>query len=161
MASSNGEYSTVIGPDARFKGALEFEKNAQLLGSFEGQIVTQGEFVVAEGAKLDGEVNAANIRLDGEVHGNLRASGKIHLSASAKLEGDLHTARLEVVDGACFIGHCSVGPNGDNAGQGNGKSATSEPAGKAKSVGPVGQPSPADAPVQAKGRQPEHQLSTK
>ena len=25
MASSDGDYSTVIGPDARFKGALEFE----------------------------------------------------------------------------------------------------------------------------------------
>lgn len=161
MASSNGEYSTVIGPDARFKGTLEFEKNAQLLGSFEGKIVTQGEFVVAEGAKLDGEVNAASIRLDGEVHGNLRASGKIHLSASAKLEGDLHTARLEVVDGASFIGHCSVGANGEHADQRKNKSAAPEPTGRAKSVAAVAQPSPADAPVQGKGSQPEPELSRK
>jgi cytoskeletal protein CcmA (bactofilin family) len=161
MASSNGEYSTVIGPDARFKGTLEFEKNAQLLGRFEGQIVTQGEFVVAEGAKLDGEVDAASIRLDGEVHGNLRASGKIHLSASAKLEGDLHTARLEVVDGASFIGHCSVAADGEHAGQRKGKSAAPELAGRPKSAASAAQPSPTDAPVQGKGSQPEPELSRK
>ena len=161
MANSNGEYSTVIGPDARFKGTLEFEKNAQLLGNFEGQIVTQGEFVVAEGAKLDGEVNAASIRLDGEVHGNLRASGKIHLSASAKLEGDLHTARLEVVDGASFVGHCSVGASGEHDGRGKNKSAAPEPAGRAKSNAPAAQPSPANAPAQGKSSQPEPQLSAK
>ncbi|MFQ5491036.1 MAG: polymer-forming cytoskeletal protein [Phycisphaerae bacterium] len=112
MADSNNDYSTVIGPDAHFKGELQFEKGVRLLGKFEGQVTTKGELVVAEGANLQGEVSAGNIRLDGEVNGNLRASGKVHLTASAKLEGDLTTNRLEVSDGAVFIGRCVVGTNG-------------------------------------------------
>jgi len=143
MAGTSGDHSTVIGPDAHFKGELRFEKGASLLGSFEGQVVTKGDFVVAEGAKLQGEVQAGSIRLDGEVHGNLQASDKIHLSASAKLEGDLQTARLEVVDGAVFIGRCVVGPNGTpGAGEPPGRTAkattprpTAEPA-KSKPVEP-------------------------
>ena len=135
MASSNGEYSTVIGPDARFKGELEFEKNAQLLGSFEGQVVTQGEFVVAEGAKLEGEVQASSIRLDGEVQGNLRATGKIQLSASAKLKGDLHTTRLEVADGASFIGNFVVGADGEGGSRGR-----DTPAAAASTASPVADP---------------------
>ena len=115
MSDSKGEFSTVIGPDACFKGELSFEKGARLLGTFEGQVVTKGEFVVAEGAKLRGEVDAANIRLDGEVHGNLKASEKVQLSASARLEGDLQTTRLEVADGAVFVGRCVVGANGSNS----------------------------------------------
>jgi cytoskeletal protein CcmA (bactofilin family) len=114
MASTNGEYSTVLGPDAHFKGELQFEKGARLLGSFEGQIQTKGEFLVADGAKLSGEVRAANIKLDGSVKGNLHATEKIQLSASAKLEGDLKTARLEVADGAVFVGQCFVGPASAN-----------------------------------------------
>ncbi|MHC4063022.1 MAG: bactofilin family protein [Planctomycetota bacterium] len=143
MGGTNGDHSTVIGPDAHFKGELAFEKGASLLGSFEGQVVTKGDFVVAEGAKLQGEVQAGSIRLDGEVHGNLQASDKIHLSASAKLQGDLHTKRLEVVDGAVFVGRCVVGPNGSGGGDDKGavkpavpKLAT-EPA-KAKPLEPVG-----------------------
>lgn len=128
MADGNGDYETVLGPDAHFKGEMQFEKGARLLGRFEGQVITKGEFLVAEGASLDGEVDAGNIRLDGEVHGNLKASGKIHLSASAKLEGDLHTARLEVADGAIFIGHCVVGPNGNGARKPDAKDVARPPA---------------------------------
>lgn len=112
MADSSGDFATVIGPDARFKGELEFEKGVRLLGRLEGHVTSKGDLLVAEGATLEGEVDAGNVRIDGEVHGNLRATGKIHLSASAKLQGDLHTARLEVADGAVFVGHCVVGPNG-------------------------------------------------
>ncbi len=111
MAESNGDYTTVIGPDARFKGELEFEKGVRLLGRLEGQVVAKGDLLIAEGATLQGEVKANNIRVEGRVAGNLTASGKIHLSDSANLEGDLHTARLEVADGATFVGHCVVGPN--------------------------------------------------
>ena len=141
MAGTSGDHSTVIGPDAHFKGELEFEKGASLLGSFEGQVVTKGDFVVAEGAKLQGEVRAGSIRLDGEVHGNLQASDKIHLSASAKLEGDLQTARLEVVDGAVFVGRCVVGPNG-SAGTGAapgriGKATTPQPGAEPAKQKPV------------------------
>ncbi len=112
MAESNGEYATVIGPDAKFKGELEFEKGVRLLGYLEGQVTAKGDLLVAEGATLRGEVQAGNIRVEGTVSGNLTASGKILLSDSANLEGDLHTARLEVADGATFVGHCVVGPNG-------------------------------------------------
>jgi cytoskeletal protein CcmA (bactofilin family) len=118
MAESKDNVGTVIGADARIKGELEFEKGARLLGKLEGQVVTKGDFLVAEGAKLQGEVRAGSIRLDGEVQGNLRATDKIHLSTSAKLEGDLQTARLEVADGAVFVGRCVVGPDGKVGGDG-------------------------------------------
>lgn len=117
MAESNGDFATVIGPDARFKGELEFEKAVRLLGRLEGQVAAKGDLLIAEGATLEGEVKAGNIRVEGEVHGNLTATGKIHLSTSAKLQGDLHTSRLEVADGAVFVGHCVVGPNGSVEGK--------------------------------------------
>ena len=109
QAAARGDFPTVIGPDASFKGELKFEKGVRLLGRIEGLVETQGQLEIAEGATLEGDVKAGNIRVDGSVKGNLRASGKIHLSASAKLEGDLTTARLEVAEGAVFIGKCVVG----------------------------------------------------
>jgi cytoskeletal protein CcmA (bactofilin family) len=116
---TNGEYPTIIGPDAVFKGALSFEKGVRLLGQFEGEIQSKGNLLVAEGARLAGDVKAGSVRIDGTVSGNLETSGKIQLSATAKLEGDLRGARLEVADGATFVGRVVVGPQ-------NGKVPTPE-----------------------------------
>ncbi len=111
-SNSSDDFTTVIGPDAVFKGELRFEKGVRHLGAFEGQIETKGHLLIAEGARLVGEVSAGNIDVEGNVKGNLKSSGKVRLTSSAKLEGDLHTSRLEVADGAVFIGRCVVGSNG-------------------------------------------------
>lgn len=112
MAESSAEFPTTIGPDAVFKGQLQFEKGVRLLGKFEGEITSDGEMVIAEGATLVGDVKAGTIRIDGKVKGNLHANAKVELTASARLEGDLEAARLEVAEGAVLIGRCVVGVNG-------------------------------------------------
>jgi cytoskeletal protein CcmA (bactofilin family) len=108
----NNQYPTTLGADASFKGELTFEKGMRLLGKFEGQITSDGQLMVAEGATLHGDVKAAGIRIDGQVKGNLQASSKIQLAASARLEGDIQTNRLEVAEGAVLIGRCVVGTGG-------------------------------------------------
>lgn len=123
MAGGTEEFSTTIGPDAVFKGELQFEKGVQLLGRMEGAVLSGGHLVIGEGAKLLGDAKAGTIRLDGEVKGNLVASSKVSLSASAKLEGDLQTARLEVAEGAVLVGRCQIGVNGVPGGNGATKQA--------------------------------------
>lgn len=112
MASATEDFSTTIGPDAVFKGELRFEKGLNLLGKMEGEIVSEGNLLIGEGAKLTGDAKAGIIRLDGEVKGNLNANTKVQLSATARLEGDLQTARLEVAEGAVLVGRCAIGING-------------------------------------------------
>ena len=136
MATDNEDYSTTIGPDAVFKGELQFEKGVRLLGRMEGAILSGGHLMIGEGAKLLGDAKAGTIRVEGEVKGNLNASNKVHLSASAKLEGDLQTARLEVAEGAVLVGRCTIGVNGTaKAGNGPTKSAPTSTATASASVG--------------------------
>ncbi len=116
MADSNAEFPTTIGADAVFKGELSFEKGVQLLGRFEGQIKTKGQLLVAEGATLQGDIQAGTIRVDGKINGNVIADAKVQLTASARVEGDLQAARLEVAEGAIMVGRCTIGVNG-KAGQ--------------------------------------------
>jgi len=139
MADSK-EYTTVIGPDAFFKGELEFAKGVRLLGKFEGQITSDGELEVAEGAQLNGDVKAASVRIDGKVKGNMHASSRVQLSASARLEGDLQTTRLEVAEGAVLIGRCMVGVNGDGKRAADVKSASKGADGIAVGKARVGEP---------------------
>jgi cytoskeletal protein CcmA (bactofilin family) len=140
MADSGADFPTTLGADASFKGQLQFEKGARLLGKFEGEVTTKGEFVIAEGADFSGEARAGNVRVEGGVKGNLNANGKIQLTASARLEGDITAARLEVAEGAVLSGRCTVGA----------KAAAPQPAATKPVSAPV-------ADVAPKGRHPaEH-----
>jgi len=109
MSEPNSEFPTVIGPDARFKGELTFDKGVCVEGQFEGQIQSKGTLHVAEGASVTASIQAANVKVEGACKGNLNVSEKLHLLATAKVEGDLRTNRLEIADGAIFIGNVVVG----------------------------------------------------
>ena len=109
MAEASTEFPTTIGADAVFKGELSFEKGARILGKFEGEITSEGQLVVAEGATFTGDAKAGTIRIEGQVKGNFEAGSKVQLTSSARVEGDLQTSRLEVAEGAVLIGRCTVG----------------------------------------------------
>ncbi len=109
MSEPTSEFPTVIGPDAKFKGELSFDKGVCVEGHFEGQIHSKGTLHIAEGAGVTASIEAANVKIEGACQGNLNVAEKLHLLATAKVEGDLRTNRLEIADGAIFIGNVVVG----------------------------------------------------
>jgi len=114
MTDATNEFPTTLGVDAVFKGQLQFEKGVRILGKFEGEINSEGQLLIAEGAMLTGDVKTGSVRVEGQIKGNLNAKSKVHLSASARLEGDVQTQRLEVAEGAVLVGRCVVGVNGQS-----------------------------------------------
>jgi cytoskeletal protein CcmA (bactofilin family) len=111
MAEGNQEFPTILGPDAKFKGELSFEKGMRVMGQFEGKINTPGRVHVAKEAKMQAEMEAGGIIIEGEVQGNISAADRIELKNTARYEGDLRANKLVVDEGAVFNGHVSVGPD--------------------------------------------------
>ncbi len=109
--TGNPEYTTVLGPDATFKGELTFEKSMRLHGKLNGSITTPGKLHVAKEAQMEANVDAGAIILEGEVQGNLTATDRIEMKPTTRYEGDLTTSKLVVEEGAQFRGHVSVGPD--------------------------------------------------
>jgi cytoskeletal protein CcmA (bactofilin family) len=109
--AGNQEFTTVLGPDANFKGDLSFEKGMRLHGKLSGTVTTAGRLHVAREARLEAEVEAGSIIIEGEVKGNLTASDRIEMKPTTRYEGDLTTAKLVVEEGAQFKGHVTVGPD--------------------------------------------------
>lgn len=126
MADSAKEFQTILGPDTVFKGELKFDKGLRILGRFDGNIKSKGTIHIADTATLKADIDAGSIEVDGDVVGNLCASSRIQLRSSAKFEGDLKTSRLEVADGATFIGNCVVGPQNGSAKPGAEPAKTAE-----------------------------------
>ena len=83
MADGNQEFPTILGPDARFKGELTFEKGMRVMGHFEGKINTPGRVHIAKEAKMQADVEAGGIVVEGEVQGNLSAGDRIELTQEA------------------------------------------------------------------------------
>lgn len=108
---TQGDFTTVIGPDAVFKGELAFEKGVRVDGKIEGKISTKGYLGVSQGGKLQADVDAGSIIVEGQVTGNLSASDRVELRKTARLKGDIRASKLLVAEGAAFTGQCQVGPD--------------------------------------------------
>ena len=156
MSDVNGEFPTVIGADAKFKGELSFDKGVRIEGFFDGQIVSKGMLHIAEGATVTANVEAANVRVEGQCKGNLVVSEKLHLLATAKMEGDLRANRLEIADGAIFVGNVIVG---QHAGEASGRRPAT-PGGGTPAPGPkpaIQQSSKPDPTQSPEGQRPRPQ----
>ena len=105
--TSNG--TTIIAPDAHFKGELSFENNLHILGRFEGKLTTSGQLEIMPEATVNADIEAGHIIVAGTIQGNLAASGTIELKKTAKVRGDIKCERLNMVEGAHFDGQCQVG----------------------------------------------------
>lgn len=140
MSEMNGESPTVIGADANFKGELSFDKSVRIEGNFEGHIHSKGTLHIAEGAVVTANVEATNVKIEGTCKGNLSVSEKLHMMASAKVEGDLRTSRLEIADGAIFVGNVVVGQSAATS------SSSASASSSAFRPSSVSQPSPTPIP---------------
>jgi cytoskeletal protein CcmA (bactofilin family) len=103
------EFATVIGADAQFKGELTFQGGVRIDGKFEGSITTTGKVLVSREGNLKAEVKAGHLVVEGTIEGNATVKDRAELRATCTLKGDLKAAKLNVVEGATFIGRCEVG----------------------------------------------------
>jgi len=111
-----GDYSTIIGADATFKGELAFEGGVRIDGKLEGKIQTKGRLQVSKEGKLQADVEAGNIAVEGHVHGNMTAAERIEVRESAKITGDIVASRLVVAEGASLSGQVNIGNGVKGAG---------------------------------------------
>lgn len=105
------EVTTVLGPDASFKGEMSFDGSMKIEGKFEGKITTKGKLGIGKGAQISGEVIVGQLNVEGSFKGNVMATERIELAASAHVLGDLRSTKLVVSEGATFVGNCHVSPD--------------------------------------------------
>jgi cytoskeletal protein CcmA (bactofilin family) len=125
--SSNGEYATTIGPDAVFKGDLEFESGAKVLGRIEGTVASTGKILIADGSECTAAVTARDVSVEGVLTGNVEAGDRISVAQTGQVHGDIQAARMTMAEGATVNGYCRIGvaAGGAKAGGAGGQAAAS------------------------------------
>lgn len=89
----------LLGRGATWEGDLSFDGRVRLDGVFRGRLHTDDVLEVGEGGWVEGEVDAAVVRLAGTVDGRLKARRRLIVEPTGCALGVVQAAVLEVLPG--------------------------------------------------------------
>ncbi|HEU5209941.1 MAG TPA: polymer-forming cytoskeletal protein [Longimicrobiales bacterium] len=102
-----------IGASIVIKGDLVSSEDTTLAGRVEGNVdVRNHALVIAQGAKIDGDVHAGSVSLNGEVKGSVTAARNVEIGESGSVVGDIVSPRLSIAEGAALQGRLKITPGG-------------------------------------------------
>jgi cytoskeletal protein CcmA (bactofilin family) len=100
--------TTYVGKNLTIKGTVSGEGNIIILGSFEGKFDLKGRLKIAQGARIKGNVRAADIYVNGNVEGEIAATEKVQLDNNARIKGGIITPIISILEGAMIDGEIKM-----------------------------------------------------
>ena len=93
-----------ISAESQITGDLTTQSNIVVEGQVNGKITATGTVHIGSGAKIEGNISAADIQIAGTVKGNVSSTGVIILFNGAQLKGDVRASGITIEKGAAFKG---------------------------------------------------------
>jgi cytoskeletal protein CcmA (bactofilin family) len=110
---------SVISREASFKGDVTSENSIHVYGKIEGTLTASEDVWIAEGAEVDGTINAQRVIIAGNVGGQINASSRFEALPAGKISADVSSPISVVHEGATINGNFKVGSaetSGDRSG---------------------------------------------
>jgi cytoskeletal protein CcmA (bactofilin family) len=103
-------------------GDLTTDSNIRVDGEVVGNINCAGKVVIGETAWIKGNLSCNEADVEGTIEGDLIIEALLVLREKSKISGNIATSKIEIHQGAIFLGNCEMGAR-KNAGanQNNGK----------------------------------------
>ncbi|MFA9216100.1 MAG: polymer-forming cytoskeletal protein [Sphingomonadaceae bacterium] len=99
---------SLIGPATRIDGHLRFHGGLRIDGQVRGSVVAEGGqgsyLVVAEHARIEGEVRCDHLVVNGTIQGNVYVAERLEIQPKARITGDVCYKVLEMHGGAQVLG---------------------------------------------------------
>ncbi len=92
--------TTVISPNATWKGEIVAEGSMQILGKFEGDIKVRDELFILDNANVDGTIAAGTVVVSGRYNGTLNCNQRLEVLPSGRVRGEVFAPSLVVHNGA-------------------------------------------------------------
>ena len=100
---------TRIDESSKLTGKLYCQGPVRLEGQVKGEIRSEQEVTVANGACVEAAIRAECVLIAGEVVGDIVATRKITLEKTASVTGDLRTPGIVIEEGAQLEGRIDIG----------------------------------------------------
>jgi len=100
--------NSIVGEDTHIKGEFSTKGSVRIGGFFEGTLSAQGDVIVGEGSKVQGNVTGARVIVSGDVDGNIIANGGLEVTKTGKVFGDITCDKIIVDEGAVYKGKVNL-----------------------------------------------------
>ena len=107
-ANTSGEAETIIGKSVKIEGDFNGEGNIIVEGEVQGNLKTNQDLDVKQGAKITADTEATNMKVAGEIQGNVKCHGTLEITSTGKILGDIETDVLSVAAGAGIKGQVTA-----------------------------------------------------
>ncbi len=106
--NENAVITTILGKGSLVNGDFIVKQSARIDGEVQGDVNVAGTLIVGAGARIDGNIDADVAIIGGDVVGNVQAMGKVELTVTAKVIGDITTNVIVIDENAVFQGRCNM-----------------------------------------------------
>ncbi|VUX56289.1 Integral membrane protein CcmA involved in cell shape determination [uncultured Woeseiaceae bacterium] len=107
---------TLIGPNSRINGDLQFEGGCHIDGTVKGSVSSDPEsnsaVSISEEGGIEGGVNVSYVVLNGIVRGDVHANQRVELGPTARVIGNVYYNLIELAIGAEINGKLVHQPDG-------------------------------------------------
>jgi len=91
---------SVLGPSTRLTGRLSGEGGLRIEGTVKGDVSVSGPAEIAEGASVEGNLQAESLEVTGSLLGDAVTRGPIAVRAGAIVRGELRASEISIDPGS-------------------------------------------------------------
>lgn len=98
--------NSIIGNGSFIKGNFKVNGFVRVDGDIDGDLETDGNVILGEHARIQGNITAKSVTIGGIVLGNINARENVKLLSTSAVIGDILCRRVQIDDEVIFQGHC-------------------------------------------------------
>lgn len=98
--------NTIIGQGSFIKGSLSVPGFLRIDGDIDGNIDTPGRIIIAETARIRGNIHAHSVTIGGMVQGDIVAPEGVVILSSGLVLGSILTKKIQIEEDVLFHGAC-------------------------------------------------------
>jgi len=104
------EEKTTISSSTIIEGNIKAKEHLIINGTIRGNVeISTFNLFLGPGGKLNGEVQAQNVRIRGHMQGDIKATGKVEITREAHFSGNIVSQGISVEQGAYFDAFVDLG----------------------------------------------------
>jgi cytoskeletal protein CcmA (bactofilin family) len=97
------EEKTSISNSTYIVGDIKAEEHLIINGTIKGNVkITNYNFFLGPSGRMEGQVQAQNVRIRGYMQGEIKAKGKVEITKEADFSGKIESKSISVESGANF-----------------------------------------------------------
>ena len=96
---------TIIGTNIVIDGDITGTDSVMVLGTVRGRLQIKDQVTIAQGGRIEADVEANSVEISGVIEGNVAVADKVEIKSGGLLVGDVKAPRVLIADGATFKGN--------------------------------------------------------